>query len=59
MRKCTSLNGRHKWAHVKNFTDKRVHVGTGGTSITLARKGAYRCEVCGDTKVGMPVREAA
>lgn len=52
LKRCTSDNGRHSWRHVRNFTDKRIHAGPHGTAYAFARRGEYRCDTCGDEKVG-------
>lgn len=49
---CTSDSGRHRWAHTKNATVKRLHAGPHGTAIQFARVGLYRCEICSAEKVG-------
>ncbi len=57
MKPCTSDTGRYRWGHVKNFTDKRVHVGPHGTAITFKQAGLYRCTICGAKKAGAPRTE--
>lgn len=52
LKRCTSDSGRHSWRHIRNFTDKRVHVGALGTSVAFSRHGEYQCSTCGEKKVG-------